>query len=189
MSQGLTGHKYYDDIQGVLGTALVGVTQYTPIQLRNTGIVVNRLDQGDTFTMLFQMPHRRSLGEQQHDVHIHFMPLSSATGTVKLDVKWGWINIGETVPDTLPNQVNGSYGVSLSLAPADQWLHKYTELVEHISKAGETYSSVLMLHVTRGGGPQGDTYPTGVGAGIAILYCDSHFPTDRLGSYYEISDR
>lgn len=122
-------------------------------------------------------------------MHIHFIPLSSATGDVVFDVTWGWFNIGDTIPDTLPNQVNGSYGVTVSLVPGDQYIHKVAEVISHISKADETYSSLLMVRVARGNAGNGDTYPTGNGVGIALLYCDSHFPTDRLGSYYETEDR
>jgi hypothetical protein len=123
------------------------------------------------------------------DVHLHFMPLSSATGNVTLDVKWTWVPIGGTIPATHANQVNGSFGVTIPLVPADQYVNKIASVIEAPAfPVGENYSSILFVQVTRGAAGTGDTYPTGNNAGIALIYMDAHYPVDRYGSYNVVSD-
>jgi hypothetical protein len=176
----ITGHKYHDDIQGILQTALTGVTQYTPRQYRTTGVVIPHIARNDIFSMVFQMPHRKQLGTALDSVHIHFIPVASANGDIIIDYAWGWYNTGDTVPDTLPN--TGSK--TITLATTDQYKSKLESLITALSAPGsESYSSVLFVKCTRL--TTGDTWGTGE---IALAYMDAHYLVDRYGSYNEATD-
>lgn len=175
-----SGHKYHDDIQGILGTALSGVTQYTPRQYRNTGIVMPHIARNDVFSMQFQMPHAKQLLANLDSVHIHFIPIASANGNIIIDYAWGWYNHEDTVPDTLPN--TGSK--TITLATTDQYKLKLESLITNLAyPTSEGYSTILLVKCTRL--TTGDTWGTGE---IALTYMDAHFPKDRYGSYNEASD-
>lgn len=178
----ITGHKYFDDIQGMLQTALSGVTAYTYRQYRNTGMVYPHIAQSDIFSMTYQFSHRKKLGENVESVHIHYIPIASANGDILIEYAWGWYNYEDTIPDTLPN--TGSK--IISLVTTDQYKLKITPLIEDITPpAEEDYSSILMVRLTRAT-PAGTNW--GASNEIALVYLDAHMPVDRYGSYYEYSD-
>ena len=126
-----TGHEFHDDIQGILQTALTGVTQYTFRQYRTTGLVFPHVAQGDVFSMAFQCSHRKKLGAAMDGVHLHIIPVAAANGNVKLSYTWGWYNpaAGETVPATLPN----SGSVEFTLATTDQYKLKIESLISNLT--------------------------------------------------------
>lgn len=172
----------HDDIQGILATALSGVTQYTPRQYRNTGLVYPHIAQSDIFTMTFQMPHRKKLGSAIDSVHLHWIPVASANGDIQLDYSWGWYNIGDTIPDTLPNTGNKV----LTLATTDQYKSLITPIITNLSApASEGYSSILMVKITRVA-PAGTNW--GVTNELALVYMDAHYITERRGSVNEATD-
>jgi hypothetical protein len=176
----ITGHKYHDDIQGILQTALTGVTQYTFRQYRNTGMVMPHIARGDVFSMTFQMPHRKYLGSALDSVHLHFIPLAAADGNVIIDFAWGWYNTNSVVPDVLP--YTGSK--TIPLVAADQYKQKLATVVVNLAApASEEYSSVLFVKCTRA--TTGDTWGTGE---LALDYMDAHYLVDRFGSYLEAAD-
>jgi len=174
----------HDDIQGILTTALTGVTAYTFRQIRTTGVVLPHVANGDIFSLTLQFSHRKKLGTPLDGVHIHFMPVASANGNIKFEYAWGWFNSGDTIPDTLPN--TGDTG-DILLATTDQYKHKRSNIaINMAAPASETYSSVLMIKVTR-------VAPAGTNWGntneIAILYMDAHFIANGNGSINENTDQ
>jgi hypothetical protein len=176
----ITGHKYHDDIQGILQTALTGVTQYTFRQYRNTGMVMPHIARNDVFSMTFQMPHRKQLGAALDSVHIHYIPLGSANGNIVFDFAWGWYNHDAVVPDTLPNTGTKT----ATLATTDQYKQKIVSLITNLAApTSEEYSSILYVKCTRL--TTGDTWGT---SELALAYMDAHYTVDRYGSYNETSD-
>lgn len=177
----------HDDIQGVLGTALVGVTTWTPAQYRSTGMVLNNVQSGDVFTMIFQMPHRKKLLTNLDSIHLHYIVNSSANGDIAFTYAWGWYNIGDTIPNTLPN--TGTVP-DITLATTDQYKFKYSNLVTNLAfPASEGYSSVLFCKITAAAPADGTNWWSEGGTNtIAIAYMDAHYITDRQGSLNEGSD-
>lgn len=172
----------YDDIQGILQTALSGVTQYTFRQYRTTGVVMPHVAESDVFSLTMQMPHSKQLGSQLKSVHIHYIPVASANGTIQLNSTWGWYNIGDTVPDTLPNISS----TTITLATSDQYVLKYSTISINLDPpANEGYSSILYIKCQRVT-PSGSNW--GASNEIALSYVDGHPAKDRIGSFNEASD-
>jgi hypothetical protein len=176
----ITSHKYHDDIQGILQTALAGVTTYTPRQYRSTGIVMPHIARDDVFSMVFQMPHRKSLGTPIDSVHLHFIPIAAAAGDIQISYAWGWYNHNDEIPASLPN----TNTITITLASADQYKQKINTIITNLSApTNEVYSSILYVKLIRLSA--GDTWGTGE---IALAYMDAHFLSDRFGSYNETTD-
>lgn len=177
----------HDDIQGVLGTALTGVTQWTPAQYRSTGIVFNNVQSGDVFSMVFQMPHRKKLGTNLDSVHLHYIPNASANGNIAFTYAWGWYGHGDVIPNTLPNT-----GVvpDIALLTTDQYKLKLNILISNLAHPGvEGYSDILLVRFTAAAPGAGTNWWASGGTNtITIAYMDAHYITDRAGSLYEASD-
>lgn len=177
----VSGHGYHDDIQGVLQTALNGSTQYTMRQYRNTGVVMPHIAKTDIFSMVFQFPHRKRLDTPVDSVHLHYIPISSANGNIKINFTWGWTNHETVIADTLPNV--GS--IEWALQTTDQYKMKIKAIISNLSQpTNETYSSILMVKMQRVT-PDGTDWGSGE---FALAYMDAHFVSDRLGSYAEYED-
>ena len=171
----------YRDSFGFLRTALVGVTTWTDRQIRNTGIVVPHINKNDIFSYNVQINHDKKLGTALADFHIHFMPVGEAQGgeVIAIDYAWGFYSVTETIPDTLPN--TGTAQIPLLFG--DQYKHKFAEIVTNLSVGNETYSGFLLIKCQRRNDAQ-DTY----GSEIALLGADSHYISDRAGSYLVMGD-
>ncbi|HPT70817.1 MAG TPA: hypothetical protein PLE74_00885 [Candidatus Cloacimonadota bacterium] len=175
-----SGHLYHDDVQGILGTALSGTTQWTLRELRTTGVVIPHIARNDIFSMIFQMTHRKKLQTPCDSVHIHYVPIASANGNIVFDFTWGWFNHGDVIPATLPN----SGSKTITLATTDQYKMKLDTLIADMAApSSEVYSSILMVKIQRV--TTGDTWGTGE---IALAYLDAHVDVDRFGSYNEATD-
>lgn len=179
----------HDDIQGVLGTALVGVTTWTPAQYRSTGIVLNNVTSGDVFTMVFQMPHRKKLGTIIDSVHLHYIPLAAVAGDIAFTYAWGWYNHDDVIPNTLPN--TGTVP-DITLAAGDQYKQKINILISNLAlpvSGTDVYSSILYCKFTAAAPADGTNWWSSGGTNsIAIAYMDAHYITDRNGSLNETSD-
>lgn len=170
----------HKDSFGTFRTALAGVTQWTERQYRSTKLVFGCMANADVISYTIQFNHDKQLGAKIDGFHLHYIPLVAATGTILWDIAWGWYNIGDVVPATLPNTVSG---VSMSIAAADQYKHSYFELSANMTHPGtETYSSILFMELTRNGGTYGNSNE------IAVITCDCHYTTDRLGSAAEYTE-
>lgn len=177
----------HEDMQGILGTALVGVTQWTPAQYRSTGIVLNEIQSGDVFSMIFQMSHRKKLLTNLDSIHLHFIPIGSANGNIRFSYEWGWYNHNIAIPATLPNTGNTS---DIALLTTDQYFLKINSLISNLAyPASEAYSSILFCKFTAIAPSAGTDWWTAGGTNrIAIVYVDAHYISDRLGSTNETTD-
>jgi hypothetical protein len=171
----------FDDIQGTVGTALTGAAQYTLKQYRNTGLVLPYMANGDFFTQIIQMPHRKKLGTAVPSVHLHWITELAVTGTIIFDWAWGFYNENGAVP--VPNTLPNTGQTTISIAAADQYLPKISGIVSNIpAPTNETYSAILLVKVARNGGTFGNNNE------IAIRYVDAHVECDRFGSRQEYTD-
>jgi hypothetical protein len=172
----------YKDSFGFLRTALVGVTTWTDRQIRTTGIVVPHIDKGDVFSYNVQINHDRKLNEAGSDYHLHFMPVatSAAGEVIAIDFAWGWYNIGDTIPDTLPNTGTATYTFDAD----KQYCHCIVNIATNMTPpTGEMYSSFILIKCTR----RNDGQDTHAGE-IALLGADCHYKSDRVGSKFNRSD-
>ena len=169
-----------DDILGDINTATGGGATWQTLQIRNTGLVKPHIQNGDYFSITLQLPHTRKLGSSIVSYHMHYVPIAAANGTILFDCQWGWFNPGDTIPDTLPNVVNG---VELTLATTDQYKYKIHSFISEVAAPlGEGYGSIFMAKITRN-----NTGTWGNGK-INVLYVDAHMYVDRNGSINEFTD-
>lgn len=177
----ITHAPRFDDVQGILNTSLTGANKWTYRQYRNTGLVVPFLADGDFFTQIVQMPHRKKLGTNVGSFHIHWITTAAATGTVIWDYAWGFYNENGTtpIPDTLPNTGSTTWNITA----ADRYLPKVMTIIPDIPPpAEEGYSAILLVKVQRNGGTWGNSNE------IGIRYVDCHVEVDRFGSVGQFSD-
>lgn len=178
-------HPAHDDQQGILGTALTGVTTFAPKQIRTTGIVLPHVTSGDVFSMVFQWSHRKKLGSNIDSVHLHFIPIASKNGNIAFTYAWGWFNHGTEIPDTLPN--TGTVA-DIALLTTDQYKLKLSPLITNLAHPGtESYSDILLVKLVAAA-PAGGTNWWTTGNEIAISYMDAHYIVDRNGSGNEATD-
>lgn len=177
----------HTDLQGILGTALSGVTTWTPAQYRTTGIVFNEIASGDVFSMIFQMPHAKKLLSNLDSVHIHYIPMALVNGNIRFTYSWGWYNNGDEIPATLPNTANTS---DIALLTTDQYKLKVSSLISNLTfPVNEDYSSILLVRITAIAPSTGTNWWTSGGTNrIALSYMDAHYIVDRLGSFNELTD-
>ena len=178
----ISGHKYHKDTFGILQPVLTGGGKWTVRLLRNTKVTAPHIAKTDVFSYKAQYNHDKKIEMNVDDFHVHIMPIGAVTGgeVIALDYAWGWYTAGDVFPDELPNT-----GTALiTLAEGDQYKIKIEEIVTDLTfPEGEGYSSQLFIECTRRNDAQ-DTY-----AGeFALLDGDSHYPTDRFGSYNEFTD-
>lgn len=169
----------HDDMKGIISSALVGATQYTLRQYRTTKIVCPHMANTDVLSFSCQIYHRKKLGTNADSFHLHYIPIASANGTIVFDWAWGWYNIGDIIPATLPN--TGS--TTITLATTDQYKYKIDSIITNMTPpTNEGYGSYLLVSITRNGGTWGASNE------IAILDSDAHVLVDRTGSYNEYTD-
>lgn len=171
----------YEDVQGIIGTALTGANQWTVRQYRNTGLVMPFLANGDFFTHIIQMPHRKKLGSPIASFHLHWITTAAVDGTVIWEWSWGWYNENgnDIIPDTLPNTGTTTWNITT----ADQYKFRVKSIINTIpAPVNEGYSSVLLVKCGRNGGTFGNNNE------IGIRYVDCHVPLDRFGSIAEYHD-
>jgi hypothetical protein len=139
------------------------------------------LANGDYFTQIVQMPHKKKLGAALGSLHLHWITTAAATGTVIWDYSWGFYNENgsEPIGDTLPNTGTTTWNITA----ADQYLPKVRGIIPSIpAPVDETYSAILLVKIARNGGTWGNNNE------IGIRYVDCHVPIDRHGSIEEFSD-
>lgn len=174
----------WNDMQGTLETAVVGVTQFTMRQIRTTGIVAPHFAQGDVGSKIFQFSHAKLMNSNLGAFHLHILPVASANGNIAFSYTWGWYNPndGDVIPDTLPNTGTTA---DILLATTDQYKPKLVNIVTTFTKpmVNEKPSSILMVKFTRVA-PSGTNW--GASNEVALLYADVHYRVDGLGSHEEI---
>mgnify|MGYP003588076850 FL=1 len=169
----------HKDAFGFLASALSGVTQWTPAQFRNTGVVLNNIAKGDVFSYNLQFNHDKKLQSALDGFHAHLVPLTANSGNIAIDYAWGIYHEGDVIPDTLPNT-----GTTLIAIANQQYVHLIKNIVGSMTiPSTEKYSSFFLIKCTRRNDAQ-DTF-TG---DFALLGADVHYITDRLGSMNEVTD-
>ena len=170
---------HHKDSFGFLGTALVGVTTWTPAQFRSTGVVLNEIAKGDIFSHNIQLNHDKQLQSSLDGFHIHFIPMTNNSGNVNITYSWGIYHIGDVIPDALPNSDTINIAID-----AEQYKHKIGVIIPSMTIPGtEKYSSFVLIRCIRNNNAN-DTF-TG---NIALLGADVHYIVDRWGSLYETTD-
>lgn len=171
----------YEDQQGDVRTALVGSTQWTIAQIRDTGLLIPWLSptQDDFFQIIAQFSHRRKPLVNMSSVHIHTIPGGADTGDAHFSYSYYWGNAENAIPEIASWTTDT---VTVAVAGADQYKHKLYDLITNITyPAGELYtdtSSIFLMKLSRLGTDDLDTYTGSLG----ILYLDLHFAADRIGS-------
>jgi hypothetical protein len=189
----------YDD-QSIVVQAASGVSALTTEGYREAGrflMTFFRHNQDDAFYATLQMPHRKKLGSALASVHLHLIPMidpSSSPEYAYFSTNYAWVLLDGTLaaPSNWTNSLT-----QFAVTTGDAFKHKYHPLVTNVAAPGsETYSSILLLEVSRLGSSGGanDTYKTNkaapgtVQANLGVLSVDAHVLMDRLGSHLEGSD-
>lgn len=173
----------HDDMRGYITTALAGATAFTNRIYRNTGIAFPHIADTDVLAFTSQIYHRKKMGSNADSFHIHYIPIGSANGSIVFNVAWGWYNVNDIIPDTLPNTTTAT----LNLVTTDQYKYGIFSVLTNIAPpTNEGYGSFFFCRIARNGGTWA---PAGVNANeLCILDADLHVLVDRNGSQYEFSD-
>jgi hypothetical protein len=117
-----------------------------------------------------QLPHTYKLGTNIHP-HIHWMPETTDTGTVRWGLEYEWVNIGDSMTggSTITIDDDGD-GTLLK--------HQIAEFAE-LSGVGKGMSSMLICRVYR------DATNDDFADDAYLLEIDFHFEIDSLGSRQE----
>ncbi|MEY2701586.1 MAG: hypothetical protein RLY43_219 [Bacteroidota bacterium] len=174
----------FDDVLGDIRTALTGASQWLETQVGATGFILPHLQAGqnDYFQFKIQFPHRKVLGTAIASLHLHVIPSVANTGKVKYQYAYCWVNVGDAIP-LIGNWAGTT--IEVDVDAADVLKHKLHSIVTNITLPNETYSSILLIKVTRLSQGQGaDTYTGNIG----LLYMDAHITVGQFGSKFELSD-
>ena len=168
----------WDDIRVAGSNTRVGATAPTLAAFGPSGsLKVMHFESGHNDEVHFeiQMPHRWKEGTNIYP-HVHWTPISTATGNVVWELEYTWISI------------NGTFGAPGNMASAataaggTAWVHKMTGLSEggnnYIDGTGKTISSMLVCRLHRNGNSGSDT----LAADVAFLEFDIHYEVDSMGS-------
>ena len=143
-----------------------------------TGNLLFANAQTNVACITFQLPHNYVEGEDV-EFHIHYCKTTSATGTVKWQMKYTWVNPDGTRGDFSeladPDNVQIAANDTASKLSAVSW---------HLTGTGMKISSLLNVYLHRlSSGGSADTY----GADAELISLDVHVPVDAVGSKLEWS--
>ena len=161
----------------VTSTVREGSKQPTFSQVRDNGagsqgvftyLFANNLEEELYFTA--QLPHSYWEGTDIYP-HVHFIPTTSATGTVLWGLEYTWTNGNAIFPTTNIIEATGTVGASdtLRMLMAD---------FPTITGTGKLISSMLICRIFRNGTSGSDTYEADVG----LLEIDFHYQLQGNGS-------
>ena len=125
--------------------------------------------------LYFQYQHGRKLGSD-FDIHVHWSPTSTDTGVVVWGVEYFAVDTGDTIALTTIETV---------AADADGTAYKVQldGIVDITGAAIQGLSGLLGMRLYRNATSAADTYDTGA----VLLYADSHYQLQALGSTEELS--
>lgn len=173
------GTNYVDSI-GVTTTALAGVTTYTLREFRTTDVVLPHLATNDILSYNIQLNHDKKLGTNLASFHLHLSPVGSTatSGSTIFTWRWGWYNVNDTIPATLPN----SGSTTITIEAGSQYKHLvYNIITTMTAPANEGYSSFFLVQLQR-------TTNVNHSTELALLGADCHYLTKSFGSIQEYSD-
>ena len=127
----------------------------------------------ETLLIIAQMPHKWKTGSTIVP-HVHWQPLTNATGKVYWEMAYKWTNYTEV-------ETAGWATVNvLSLAAGATGTHQIASFGD-VSGTGKTLSSIISIKLARVGGATSDTH-----SGEALLKeFDIHYEINSLGSREE----
>jgi hypothetical protein len=174
----------WDDQQGIVVTGR-GSSSWTTEEYRDTNFRMPFLsnNQDDDIHQVYQMTHRYD-GESNAKLHLHALPMASASGIVYLEYQWCWLPAGVEIP-ALSGWNTGN--ISLSVDAADQYKGKIYSLLDMVNSNNAGESSILRLYISRLGTNVNDTYSGnkdhGTGAAnFGIDYFDLHIGCNKVGT-------
>ena len=121
-----------------------------------------------------QLPHKWAEGTPIIP-HVHFAPITTATGTVRWGLEYTWANVNETFPQT--TIVYAERAVS----SADQYGHQIPASFGEFDATDKKISSVMLGRLFRNSSHANDTLE----ATVAFLSVDIHYMVNTLGSEQE----
>jgi hypothetical protein len=174
----------WDDILPYSTTNGQGVAGLALAQYGTTGMHLYKWTDSaaadDTYQFGFQMPHRMSEGSDVH-FHLHVIPSANGAGgneVVRLKFDYQWVNIDAAFSTTTNTTIAAA---SYTVGATDGDKHKLWEPAA-LSGSGKTYSSGLIMRVTRLGKTDAADNYTG---DIWLLFADLHIEINGLGSISE----
>lgn len=163
---------FWDDLViSPTATKLIGGTYDT------NGTVQLRSAQDDHLFAMFQLPHGWAEGTNIHP-HIHWYRPTSAAGTVKLQARCDWANIGENFSTTFTSLpwVQATHEVETGTVAGRQGIAEW-----YLDGTGKSISSVAICQIMRQSAGGADTY----GTTVNVVSVDAHIQRSRAGSYNE----
>jgi hypothetical protein len=157
--------------------SLAGTAASSPdyVSFVGGGLYGYGFDGGVTTEQVFfqiQMPHSWKIGTNIHP-HVHWMPTTTATGTVAWYLEYTWTDGYNTFPaPTIISAISATEG---------QWKHQRTNLPAIDGSEISDISSMLICRLYRN--PNADTYANDAG----LLEFDIHYESDTLGSRLEFT--
>lgn len=121
----------------------------------------------------FQLPHSWKEGTSIHP-HLHWSKSSSASGTVKWQMKYKWANRGDAFP-AFSDLVDGTEEVANANTANKHSVFNFPIIIG----TGKTISSMICIYLIRTA--SGDTY----GADANLYEFDIHYEIDSVGSRSE----
>jgi len=154
---------------------------------RDTSYLVGfmRHDQLDEIHFAYQFPHRWNRGQVRP--HIHYVPMSNASGTFALIGEYAWAEYDTVIPAAASWT---SFAVTQDLVAADQYKEQIISIAQITPPVGALESSILLIRVQRDTAGA-DTYTTnkpapGTGAAnIGLLSADTHYQVEKTGTEAE----
>lgn len=186
----------HEDQQGQYNLASGGSAMTVQVYRDTTfSIEHTRHDQDDVIGYYkFQMSHKKRLGTPLDSVHIHCIPVGANPATnkvVRFQIEYTWQNSDGTFPAATGWTTTTS---DMTVGTTSQYIGKIHSVVLNLAAPdSESYSSWLLIRISRLGTDAADTYtesnPVGTSsANLVILGVDCHIVTDRNGSINEATD-
>jgi hypothetical protein len=171
----------WDDAQ-VQTTQAVGGSALTPVSYRDTGVTLLAMAPNDVITVATQMPHRWNRGQVRPHMHVIAAQVPASPRVVKVGVKYAWALTNAALPansgwTTLPT-------INYPVVPGDEYLEKILALGTLTPPAAAKESAILVMQVSRVAA--GDTYNDTAAANLVLLSIDTHFQSEKLGTFPEI---
>lgn len=193
MSYSMPTPRYEDQQVAIANFAFFSLATPTVEDYRDTDhrMMFFAHNQNDEVSLQAQFSHRRRLGVNLGDIHVHTVPMANASGNVYWEMKYTWQAVGSEFPATASwTTVNSTQ----SITAADQYIHTTHTLATDITAPDpDGYSTFLLIELRRLGTDTNDTYdtdkPSGTGAAnLGILNLDCHYLVDRSGSITRFDD-
>lgn len=176
----------YNDFVVPLGTAKAGGNSPGWEKFRDNGSGSNGVwvwtfanSSTDELQIIVQMPHEWKEGSAINP-HIHWSPMTSASGAVKWGMEYTWANYDQGATQTYPaTTMLNATSASFSNAQYGSMITSFGP----ITLTNGKISNILLIRLFRNSSDPADTYPDKV-AGLSF---DIHYEANTLGSRTEFT--